>query len=302
MTQQRTRPSAPDLVTDPEVVADPSPPPGRPRWWVEVLVIAAFYTVYSVIRDIHGATPVSEARALANARRVIDLERSIGVFHEAQFQHLVLDHARLLIEVLDVWYGTTHFVVTAAVLAVLFFRHTERYRLWRNTLAIATALALVGFAFFPMLPPRLLPASYGFVDTLRTVGGLWSFNSGPIADLSNQYAAMPSLHLEWSLWCALAGAAILRRRWARVAVFAYPLVMLVCVIATANHFFADCVAGVAVDGVAYGLARLVTRPPRSGRRPEPGPQRRPVADLTASIESLAPSPAGGPTGGPAAAI
>jgi len=214
----------------------------------------AFYGLYSAIRDLHGPKPVSEAVALANARRVISLERSVGIFHEEAVQHLFL-HLRPVVEALDVWYGVMHFVVTVGVLVFLWLRHPSRYLRWRNTLAVATALALVGFAVFPLMPPRLLPSSYGFVDTLSKVGGLWNFNSGPINDLSNQYAAMPSLHFAWALWSALALIPTLTRRWAKLAMAYYPAITFVCVIVTANHYFTDVAAGAAIVGIGYALSR-----------------------------------------------
>ena len=192
--------------------------------------------------------------AFANAKMVIGLERTIGVFHEAQIQHAFLDN-RVLVRVLDDWYGSTHFVVTAAVLFVLFVAHPARYRRWRNALAVATAAALIGFALFPLMPPRLLPARFGFTDTLRVVGGLWNFDSGPMAHLSDQYAAMPSLHFGWSLWCGLAMFSLARRRWAKALALAYPAVTLVCVTVTANHYFTDTAAGAAVVGAGYLVAR-----------------------------------------------
>ena len=146
----------------------------------------------------------------------------------------------------------------------------ERYRLWRNTLALATGLALIGFSFFPVLPPRLLPAGYHFVDTLRVVGGLWNFSSGPVNDVSNQYAAMPSLHTAWSAWCALAVMPLIRPLWGKVLVVLYPLATIFCIIVTANHYFADVVAGLLLLGVSYLLALALT----VRRRPLARPARR----------------------------
>lgn len=222
-------------------------------WWHEVAIIAVFYFVYSAIRDINGTKPVSAAVALANAKIIISFERHLGVFVEQQIQHFFLQD-RLVVEFLDVWYGTTHFVVTGGLLLILFYKFPDRYRVWRDTLAVLTALALIGFAVFPEMPPRLLPASYGFVDTLRVIGGLWNFNSGPMNAVSNQYAAMPSLHFAWALWCGLALGAMLKKRRARVLAYCYPAVTFVCVIVTANHLFADVVAGAVITVLGYGGA------------------------------------------------
>ena len=103
-------------------------------------------------------------------------------------------------------YGSLHFIVTAGAVIYLYRRCPGDYPRWRNTLALTTVLALIGFVFWPLMPPRLLytlaPGSYGFVDTLARYPTFWSFDSGAINKISNQYAAMPSLHFGWSLFCA----------------------------------------------------------------------------------------------------
>jgi hypothetical protein len=246
LTHEVGRPEAPD-PTWRAVAPRPSRSP-RGRWWQQILLIGAFYALYSTIRDLCGSRPVSVAQAFHNAQRLIGFERSLGLFHEAQIQHAVLGD-QWLVRVLDDWYGSTHFVFTAAVLAVLFFVYPARYRLWRNTLATATALALIGFAFFPLMPPRLLPAGYGFTDTLRVVGGLWNFNSGPRNHLSDQYAAMPGLHFAWALWCGMA----------IFAACSYPAITLICVIVTANHNLSDTAAGAAIVVVGYVTAATIEK-------------------------------------------
>jgi membrane-associated phospholipid phosphatase len=204
-------------------------------------------------------------------------------------QHVFL-HFHAFISVLDDFYGSAHFLAVGGVLLWLFFARPQCYRRWRNTLAICTGLALIGFAFFPVLPPRLLPfAEYHIVDTLRVVGGLWDFSSGPANEVSNQYAAMPSLHTAWSTWCAVAVASACRSRWTKVAVFVYPALTIFCIVVTGNHYFADAIAGLLALAIGYGGALLVTdRLPRVRRRPDRAPETPPVA---------VPTPAGRP-GGP----
>jgi len=126
-------------------------------------------------------------------------------------------------------------------------------------LALATALALIGFATFPLLPPRLLDASYGFVDTLAKYGGGWSFDSDTMQRVSNQYAAMPSLHFAWSLWCACVIVPGCRRWWAKALAVAYPIATLFAIIVTANHFFLDAAGGAVVFLVALLLAHSLAR-------------------------------------------
>ena len=239
--------------------ADESParPIERSHWWREVLLILAFYGLYTVVRDLRGTKPVSVEQAFRNARRLIHLERMFGIFHEAQFQRAFLSDT-WLIRVCDDFYGTIHFIAAITVLVVLFIWFPHRYRLWRNTILFATGLALIGFYFFPLMPPRLLPPGYHFVDTLRTVGGLWSFSSGPVEDVSNQYAAMPSLHTAWSAWCALVLFDIVRPWWGRVIALLYPLATIFAIIITANHYFGDVLAGLALVAISYLLGRTLT--------------------------------------------
>jgi membrane-associated phospholipid phosphatase len=230
----------------------------RSHWWREVLLIAAFYGLYSLVRDLRGDKPVSIAQALTNAHRVIRFERWFGIFHEQTVQHWFL-HDTGLLKFCDDFYGTAHFIAAIGILILLFFRFPEHYRLWRNTLAFTTGLALIGFYFFPLMPPRLLPAGYQFVDTLRVVGGLWNFSSGPVNDVSNQYAAMPSLHTAWSTWCALVVISLVRPWWAKALALLYPLFTIFCIVVTANHYFLDAIIGVLLVVVSYFLALVVTR-------------------------------------------
>jgi membrane-associated phospholipid phosphatase len=222
-----------------------------------VVLIAVFYGFYTLVRDLRGTKPVSVEQAFTNARRLIHLERILGIFHEAGLQKAFLSQT-WLIRLCDDFYGTIHFVAAIAMLVVLFVFFPGRYRLWRNTIFFATGLALVGFYFFPLMPPRLLPPGYHFVDTLKTVGGLWSFSSGPVNDVSNQYAAMPSLHTAWSAWCALVLCDIVRPWWGKALAVLYPAATIFAIVVTANHYFGDVIAGLLLLAVSYLLAKLVT--------------------------------------------
>jgi hypothetical protein len=212
------------------------------RWWKEAIYIAAFYLVYSLIRNAFGSAAVGADVAFGHAKVVIHIERALGSFHEETVQEWFLDD-RAFIQWWNLFYGTFHFVVTTVAIIWLFRKQPWRYIRWRTTLAATTAFALVGFALFPLMPPRLLPHSYGFVDTLRTYGGLWSFDSGAMQKVSNQYAAMPSLHFAWSMWCCLVFLPALRRPWARALCIAYPVCTLFAIVVTANHYWLDAAGG-----------------------------------------------------------
>jgi hypothetical protein len=232
---------------------EPDPPASailrsRLRWWKEVLYIAAFYGVYSFIRNTQGSATVSAEHAFSHARAVIRIERALGLFFEERLQDGFLGW-RWFIQFWNLFYGTFHFVVTIVALVLLFRRFPARYPRWRNTLAATTALALIGFAAYPLMPPRLLPASYGFVDTLEEYPTFWSFDSGGLKKLSNQYAAMPSLHFAWSTWSALVLYPMLRRPWSRALILLYPAATTFAIVVTANHYWLDAAGGALVLGV-----------------------------------------------------
>lgn len=264
------------------------------RWWRELIYVVGFYVIYSVVRNTFGSAGVSglaSRHAYGHAVDVIHSERWLHLFVEPAWQRWYLDlphHG--FIRFWNVYYGTAHFVVTIVVLIVLFRREPERYPTWRNTLAIMTFCALVGFASFTLMPPRLLGDTgrygacqhqqanchgYRFVDTLEVYGGLWSFDSGGMATVSNQYAAMPSLHTGWSTWCAFVLIPMTRRRWLRALIALYPAITVFCIMVTANHYWLDAAGGLVVFAIGYlagaPLARFLdrSRARRVARRPIP---------------------------------
>ena len=188
-----------------------------------------FYVVYTGIRNQFGSALGESVKRAAydNAIRVIDVEQAIGLYHEEWVQARFIDWDWFIV-FWNVFYGSFHFLVTIYVMVFLFLRHPVRYTYMRSALAATTATALIGFAFFPLMPPRLLSncaSQYGacvpghdYVDTLVDPGGLWSFESGTMETISNQYAAMPSLHIAWALWCAVGLYPVLRNRLGRAAI------------------------------------------------------------------------------------
>ncbi len=236
-------------TADPTAVGRAAP---RLHWWRELLTICVFYGVYTMVRNF-GIASDSTAAALRNAKQIIRIEAFLSSFHEKAIQDAFIEW-RWFIQFWDVFYGSAHFVVTIVAIVLMFRRAPERYPVWRNTLAVTVALALVGFTVYPLMPPRLLDMhglNYGFVDTLQEVGGLWSFNSGTMSKISNQYAAMPSLHFAWSTWCACVLVPMIRPLWGKLLMASYPLVTVFCIVVTANHYWIDALAGGLVLLIGY---------------------------------------------------
>jgi hypothetical protein len=231
--------------------------PRRLYWWREVLYVLAFYGLYSFIRNQFGSASVSDELAYGNARHIIRIEEFLHIFHEQAIQSAVLGWHWFMV-FWNVYYGSFHFVVTTVALIWMFRSFPKRYPLWRNTLAFTTGFALIGFATFPLMPPRLLPGSYGFVDTLDKFGTLWSFDSGAMSKLSNQYAAMPSLHCAWAMWCVLVMWPQLKSSWSRALLILYPVATVYCIVVTANHYFLDAIGGFLTLTLGFFAAKMFT--------------------------------------------
>ena len=234
----------------------------RPRWYLELAVIGVFYGIYSWVRNQFGSAAVEPGEAQANAELVIDWERSIGLYFERELQDLFIGWVSF-IQLWNLFYGLFHFAVTAFTLLWLYWRLPRHYPFWRTTGLCATGSALVGFAQFPLMPPRLLSAGgryggdlpeTGYVDTVHELGGLWSFTEGAAETLSNQYAAMPSLHFAWAMWCFLALRKHLVNPVAKLAIAAYPWLTLFAIVVTANHYWIDAAGGLGALGVGWAAA------------------------------------------------
>ena len=260
------------------------------RWWHEALYIVLVYVAYSAVRNQFGSgagAAVDADPAFHHAEAIIHIERTLRLYFEQPLQSWYLGlPGHGLIRIWNVYYGIFHFVVALTALVVLYRRAPLRYRVWRNTLAFTTLFALVGFASFSLMPPRLLddpglyggcagrthmdprdlpdeagqpPCDrYGYVDTVARYGGWASFGSDEMAAVSNQYAAMPSMHIGWSTWCALVLAPLIRRRWLRALVIAYPLLTLFDIIVTANHYWIDGLGGLVTLAAGFLVAYLLT--------------------------------------------
>src|SRR5581483_2721288 len=152
--------------------------PGAPRLWFELALTGVGYWFYSLVRN---AVPTQELRAQRNAHGIWHLEQQLGVAAERSVNHW-FDHITWLITGLDYDYATLHFIVTIGVLVWLFRSHPGRYAAARAALFVTTAIALVGFYFFPLAPPRLMTDG-GFIDTVLEHHTWGSMASGNLASM-----------------------------------------------------------------------------------------------------------------------
>ena len=224
--------------------------------------------------------------AARNAYDVIALERRLGLFHEKAVQDVFIHHLTVM-KGWNLYYGFVHFIMPLVAITVLLRGDRTRYRRFRNTFWFLCGLGLVGFVMYPLMPPRFMPATFGFVDSMNVIGGP-GIKTQTATQVANAYAAMPSLHGGWSMWCACAAVPVLKRRW-------WTKALVAC---TRSSSSSPSWSPATTSGstppwagcawrVAYGLARGVEswsamraaarRSARGGprRRPPPRPRRPP---------------------------
>ncbi|WP_374194365.1 phosphatase PAP2 family protein [Streptomyces sp. N35] len=223
--------------------------PRKPMLWFEIVLIAVSYWLYSLVRN---AVPREKALALRHADWVWDTERRIGIGVEHAVNHAV-NKVTWLIVGMNYYYATLHFIVTISVLVWLYRCHPGRYISGRLALFATTGIALIGFAFFPLAPPRLMEDA-GFIDTVAVHHTWGSMSQGSAASVSNPYAAMPSMHIGWSTWCATMIACFARHPWVKALGILYPVATLLVIISTANHFWTDALGGLICLGFGFAVS------------------------------------------------
>ncbi|MFB7594442.1 bifunctional glycosyltransferase 87/phosphatase PAP2 family protein [Streptomyces sp. NPDC056160] len=240
----------------------------RPNLLLELLLIRVTYAAYSQVRLVARG---GRATAERHGHQIHSVEHALHIDVEHWANHAMvrlpwLDHF------LSYYYETFHFVVPLAVLAVLYVRRPADYRWARTALGFATLFGLLGFWLYPLAPPRLMPG-FGFIDTVHGVQDFAKPDYGAMTALTNQYAAMPSLHFGWSLWCGLVIAAVAPKWWMKALGLLHPLFTVSAIVGTANHWVLDAVGGATVVCAGFALSHLLSGPravaaPRPAADPE----------------------------------
>ncbi|MEV6528164.1 bifunctional glycosyltransferase 87/phosphatase PAP2 family protein [Streptomyces sp. NPDC051639] len=261
----------------------------RPNLLLELLLIRVGYSAYQQVRlaATGGTNAGGRAAAEHHGDQILAIERFLHLDIEHWANHAVFK-VEWLRDFFDFYYESFHFVVPLTVLALLYTRRPGDYRWARSALGFATLIALVGFWLYPLAPPRLMPG-LGVIDTVHGVQDFSKPDYGTLTALTNQYAAMPSLHFGWSLWCGLVIAILAPKWWMKALGLLHPLFTVSAIVATGNHWVLDAVGGAAVVAAGFGLTYLL-----QGPRPRP---------LVRSVEAGAKEPApaaGGRADGPAA--
>lgn len=231
--------------------------PALPRGWrdlvLQVLLLAFALFVYQLSRGLADDVGVAEA-ATENARAIVDIQRSLGLFFEPDVQRWTLTMPAL--DNAFSWlYLNVQGPVTLGGLAWIYLRHTPRYNFVRNMFFVSFLMGCIGYMLLPTAPPRLMP-EFGFVDTVELLSGPREFVWEAFA---NPYAAMPSMHIGFALMIGWSIAQLCERKWVRAFWLVYPAGILFVVIATGNHFWLDAVGGAVAAAVGAGVATALAR-------------------------------------------
>lgn len=227
----------------------PALPPRRVL--VQVLVVVLGVGVYSAIRGLAGG---DAAAAVDHAHDLVAVERALGIYWEPALQQLAL-RQDLLLDVLNSVYIWLHWPLLAAVLVWLVRRHPPQFLVLRDALVVSCALALVVYALYPVAPPRL--SGLGLLDTVTTRSHAYRVLQPP--GFTNQYAAVPSMHMGWDLLLSLMIVRCAPTRAARAGGWLLPPLMLAAIVLTANHWLLDAVAGIGVALVGLAVAQRLDR-------------------------------------------
>ncbi|MFQ5879120.1 MAG: phosphatase PAP2 family protein [Dehalococcoidia bacterium] len=241
---------------------------------LEAGLVAAAFLLYFAVR---GSVVDRPAEALANSLDVIAVQRRLGFFWEADMQEWILDNL-FLVQAANIVYFWLHFPLIIVFGIYLYIRDRHRYTFLRDAFLVSGAISLIVYVLYPVAPPRLLPQLAqelgvslpadvtGLVDTMNVYLN-YAYQSQETGAFVNPYAAMPSLHFGWDFLLGLGIIWVFRRPWAVVLGVALPLMQIVAVAVTANHYFLDAFAGMVVSIMGLPMAIAVQRwvYPRLGR-------------------------------------
>ena len=214
-----------------------------PRGWGDLgrqlLIWFGFAILYQLARGLADRNP---AKAFANGYHVLDFETSVAHrVYELTFQHFV-DQRHLLETVVSWTYWNSEFTVVGLAVLWVYLRRHDAFVGFRNSVLLANTIGLLGYVLVPTAPPRLL--GIGFVDQHR---------DGLVSLAANPYAAMPSLHAADALIVGVVMFSVCRNWWAKALWAVWPAWVWFCVMATGNHFWLDCMAGILVAIVSMTI-------------------------------------------------
>jgi hypothetical protein len=216
----------------------------------ELALVATLYAIWRVARELPLA---QDAGAIERARQIVRLQHDLGLPTELSLQQVVLRHEWLGWPT-TLYYAIPHVPALVAFLVWLYVRHREHYPHWRNGLALLTGFCLF-IRFVRVAPPRFL-TDLGYVDLSERFGPSVYGRVG--TGVSDQFAAMPSIHVGWAAVVSLGIVAASTSRWRWLFLLHVVLTILV-VSATGHHWWLDGIVALALLGIGLTIDSLVRR-------------------------------------------
>lgn len=241
--------------------AGPALSPARPRraWRRELIVFAAVYIAYSLAR---GLSTGEIDLALENAQRVVQLQAELGLNIEFAVQQALLSGPAIAI--FNALYLIAQLAVVPVGLILVYRRRPDVYPLVRTTVIAAWGIAIPLYALFPTAPPRL--ADIGILDTVSTQTP-FALDSPMVTAFYNPVAAVPSLHAAFAFAIGIAVATTTRHLALKALAWLWGPLVVLCVIATGNHFVLDIAMGLLVTLIGFSLALALHAGLLHGLRP-----------------------------------
>jgi membrane-associated phospholipid phosphatase len=213
-------------------------PRGYAHFVGQVVIWLGFYFSYLAVRGVADRDPT---KAFVNGLNVIDFEqRTLHHLFEQTAQRVV-DSSHILLTAAAWTYWNSELTVLCITLLFIYLRRHEWFSRFRNTVLLANVLGLLGYVLMPTAPPWMYPGL--FTDGVNHSTGL-------VNAMANPYAAMPSLHAADALIVGIFLFRACRHRWAKALWALWPAWVWFCVMATANHYLVDVLAGILVALIA----------------------------------------------------
>lgn len=251
-----------------------------PQGWADLFRQLLLYLIADTGYELaRGMASGRSSLAFANGERVMDVQRSMGLFFEPDWQATILNFS-WMIDVANAIYLNSQFTVAVAFLVWLYLFRNEYYYFFRNMLFVSMGLALVGYIGFPTAPPRMFP-EYGFIDTVNAQSSV-NHDSALAKLFINPFAAVPSMHCAVAMMIGGTGFMVCRNRFARAFWASWPFIVAWVTVVTANHYWIDAALGWLVAGTSLLIAWKVLakiRPEAWSWNRTPGPEpERPVPE------------------------
>jgi len=218
-------------------------------------IVGVAYLAFALAKNLTDPSPV--LKAVSNGWGVIRLETALALNHESFIQQIIARLSLGLLIALTYFYAVGMWLGLAGTAVILFIKNRAAYVQLRRTFMLTMLLGAVVFAIYPLAPPRFMPG-LGMTDTVTLLGLDPAAPNSDSVISYNRFAAMPSLHYAWALLVMVAAFKFGGRR-AIIVGFSFQLLMFVAIIATANHYILDALAGALLLVVAIYLTRQLER-------------------------------------------